>query len=64
MPRQLVPSPNEEACIIEQAAQKLKKERLVAARKQSLQWCRRKTNNELIKNKQNQISVQLQVSMV
>ncbi|XP_063685290.1 uncharacterized protein LOC134819324 [Bolinopsis microptera] len=62
MPRSLVPSPNEEAWFKEEATQKLKIERLVAARKQSLQWCRRKTNNQSEKNRQKQISVQLQAT--
>ena len=61
MPRSLIPSPNEEAYIMEQAIQKQKRERLVAARKQSLVWCRHKTNNQQIKNKQKQISDQLEV---
>ncbi|KAL5267617.1 hypothetical protein ACHWQZ_G004605 [Mnemiopsis leidyi] len=62
MPRSLIPSPNEEAYIMEQAIQKQKRERLVAARKQSLVWCRHKTNNQQIKNKQKQISDQLEAT--
>lgn len=61
MPRYLIPSPNEEAEILERARLQQKKERILAARKQSLEWCKLRTSDHIRKNKQKRISDNLKV---
>ena len=61
MPRVLRPSPNEEAAIREFQQRNQKVERLKAARKQSVDWCRKKTSSHVIETETKSVNQQLKV---
>ena len=61
MPRTLLPSPNEEAFILQKAKLKQKRERIIAARNQSTEWCKRRTTDHLTQLRTQNLNDKLQV---
>nr|AFK75432.1 putative secretory peptide-22 [Pleurobrachia bachei] len=55
MPRILVPSPNEEAQFRKQTQEQLKRERLIAARRQACTWSKKRVVDHVAKCKQQQV---------